>query len=155
MAEEPLLDLDTLIVRNTVKIDGEHFPIFSPDELSVMQSHQFDVWGRRIDQLRISEDPEDGAELGALVDQAARAAFVDVPAAVFEKLHGNQKIAIVNVFTGLLLRRALGVAGAMTAAAGIGRTGETSSPGSSASTAASRAGGFMRRLRDWFGRSSR
>lgn len=155
MADEPLLNLSTLIERPSIAIDGTHYPIFSPDELSVMQSHQFNIWGGQIERLAQSQDPNDGAELARLTDEAARAAFVDLPAAVFEKLSGNAKVAIVNVFIALLLRRALGVAGAMAKASGTAPIGATSSPGSSASTVANRIGGFMKRLLRWFGLSSR
>lgn len=151
MAEKPLLDLDTLFRRSSIAVDGTAYELFSPDELSVMASHQFGVWGRRIEALAQSESEEDGALLEELMNKAARAAFVDLPAAVFDKLTGAQKMAIVDVFTGLLLQSKLRVAGAIGAAAGL-PIGGTSFPGSPAPLAGRLASGFMKRLRRFFGR---
>ncbi len=92
-----------------------------------------------------------------LVGKAARAALVDVPAEVFERLTGAHKQAIVDVFTGLLLRNKLGVVGAMATAMGMLpeslRTGETLFPGFSASTVAPGDGGWKKRLARWFART--
>src|SRR3546814_16929874 len=85
----------------------------------VMASHQFGVWGRRIEALGKSDNADNGVELGALMDKAASAAFVAMPAPVFAQLAGAQKMAIVDVFTGLLLQSTLRVAGAIGAAAGL------------------------------------
>lgn len=151
--DEPLLNLDTLIVRQSIAIDGARYALFNPDELSVMDSHRFSIWGRRIETLSMVDDVAVGIELDELYDQVASAALVDVPAAVFEKLTGSQKIAIVDVFTGLLLRRKLGVAGAMATAMGNRSTGASPFPDFSASTADRPAGGFMKRLLRWFART--
>jgi hypothetical protein len=35
-----LLDLDTLVVRPKIKIDGKPYEILSPDELPVLTSHR-------------------------------------------------------------------------------------------------------------------
>ncbi|WP_034157926.1 hypothetical protein [Sphingomonas sp. ERG5] len=153
MADAPLLNLDTLIVRPTIDIDGRRFEIFSADELSVLDSHRFGIWGRRIEKLAASDDDADSVEYGALIDRVARAVIVDVPDDVFGKLSGAQQMAIVDVFTGLLLRNKLGVAGAMATAMGALRTGETLFPGFSASTAAQDNGGWLKRLPRWFAHS--
>src|SRR3546814_5044666 len=71
MADEPLLNLDTLFRRSTIAVDGVAYELFSPDELSVMASHQFGVWGRRIEALGKSDNAANGVELGALMDKAA------------------------------------------------------------------------------------
>jgi len=154
MPAEPLLSLDTLIVRQSIKIDAARYEILSADELSVFDAHRFSIWGRRIEALAKSDDTNDSAELGELYDQIVLNVVVGLPADVFTKLHGHQKIAISDVFTGLLLGRALGVAGAMAKASGL-PTGATFSPGSSASTAVRRIGGFIRRLAPWSARTSR
>lgn len=154
---EPLLNLDTLIVRPSIQIDGERFELFSADELSVTSSHRFSVWGRRIEQLEQSDSDDEAtlSELDALYAQVARAAIVAVPDDVFIKLSGTNQIAIVDVFTGLLLRNRLGVAGAMATAMetmtpGLW-TGERLSPDFNASSAAIRAGGWKQRLARWCG----
>jgi hypothetical protein len=153
MADAPLLDLDTLIVRPTIEIDGRRFEILSAEELSVLDSHRFGVWGRQIERLASSDDADDGAEYADLIGRVARTAIVDVPDDVFAKLTGAHQMAIVDVFTGLLLRNRLGVAGAMARAMGGLPTGETLFPGFSASTAAQENGGWLKRLRHWFVRT--
>src|SRR3546814_17092871 len=97
MADEPLLNLDTLFRRSTIAVDGVAYELFSPDELSVMASHQFGVWGRRIEALGKSDNADNGVELGALMDKAASAAFVAMTAPVFATLAGAQTVAIVAV----------------------------------------------------------
>lgn len=155
----PLLDLDTLVERPCITIDGERYAIRSPGELSVVESHRFGRWGKRIEEL----DGEDGdaaeAELDALVAKVCKAILVDVPDDVFAKLPGTQRWAIIDLFTALRLRETLKVAGAMTAARGpipesLGSpTGVFSSPGLSGSMAARPRTGFTARLRRWFGLS--
>ncbi len=154
-----LLDLDTLVERPFITIDETRFDLRSPGELSVVESHRFGRWGNRIEALQ-AEDGEDAvAELDELVATASRAILVDVPDAVFDKLSGAHRWAIIDVFTGLLLREKLKVAGAMTAATGEipgwmqPLTGASYSPGSSASTAAALSNGFTARLQRLFGRS--
>jgi hypothetical protein len=115
---EPLLDLFTQITRPVIKIDGEFHEIFSPDELSVIQNHRFIRWGERIRALQQQDGEEAAKEQDQLVDLAARAVLVDVGDDLFAKLSGQHKLAIVEVFTALLLRSAAQVAGAMHRAAG-------------------------------------
>lgn len=160
-ADGPLLDLTTLITRPTIKIDGEIFEILSPDEVSIIDSHRFGLWGRRIQALADIEGKDAERELTELVSKVARKVAVGVPDEAFAKLPGAHRQAISDVFTGLLLRNRLGVAGAIAKAAGLGTaensaslpTGERLSPASSASSADSRNGGWLRPLRRWFGRS--
>lgn len=153
---EPLLDLNTLVVRPVIAIDGKRYEILSASELSVLDSHRFGVWGRRIQALS-DDDSEDGRnELRALVDMVARKVAVGVPDDVFNNQSGSNKLAIVDVFTGLLLRDRLGVAGAIAKAAGMGAslpTGEKSFPSSSAITGGTRNGGWKKRLLRIFGLS--
>lgn len=157
----PVLDLDTLIARPCVEIDGARYDILSPDEISVIDSHRFGVAGKRIEELAGLTGEEVEAELTQIIDQVARKVAVGVPDEVFAKLSGSHRWAIVDVFTGLLLGNRLGVAGAMQKAMGptieklanavAPSTGESGSRGSSGSMAASRDGGWLRRLRRWCG----
>jgi hypothetical protein len=155
--DQPLLNLDTLIVRPSIAIDGALYELFSPDELSVLASQRFSIWGQRIERLvqSGSDDAETLGDLDNLYATVARAAIVDVPADVFAKLSGAHHMAIVDVFTGLLLRNKLGVGGAMATAMGLEMasqsTGAWSSPGSSASSGAIPDGGWIKRLGRWFG----
>ena len=157
----PLLNLDTLIIRPKITIDGQPFAMIHPDELSVIDSHRFGVWGRRIDELQAlaKDDEASQRELDDLVFTVARKILPDVPDDVFAKLSGNQRWAVIDVFSGLLLRTKLKVAGAMTTATGelpewLSRlTGAASFPGSSGSMAGSRRTGLSGFLRRWFARS--
>ena len=148
---EPLLDLDTAFERDFILIDDAKFEIYSPEELSVMQSHRFGRWGTRIKQLQSEDGADAEAELQTTVDRAARAAFVEIDDATFAKLSGQQKQAVVEVFTALLLRNAIGVAGAMHKAAGTTNpiesqpTTASSSPGLFASMAAALSSGWKTR----------
>jgi len=148
----PLLDLETLIIRPAIRIDGMRFEIMSPDELSILDGTRFGRWGRRINELASHDidSPEDQTELEDLIDRLARRVAVGVPDDIFVKLSGAHKQAIADVFTGLLLRNRLGVAGAIAKAAGMALpTGESSSPSSAGSMAGRRSGGWLKRLRPW------
>jgi hypothetical protein len=150
-----LLDLDTLVVRPFIMVDGERVEILNPDELSVIESHRFGVWGRRIEALAEQTGKEAEDELEALVATVARKICVGASDELFARLPGSQRWAIIDLFTGLRLRSTLKVAGAMAAATGEmpealrHRTGASSSPGSSGSTADARRTGWRRFLPGW------
>ena len=165
----PLLDLDTLTTRNFIAIDGQRYFIRSPDELSVIESHRFVRWVDRVQALQKADPGEDeeaqdtrSAELAELVDTIVRGAVIDLPGEVFAKLSGAQRWSVVDVFTALLMRRAVAVSGAMHKAAGtwtpemesaLGSIGASSSPGSSGSTAETRKAGWLSFLSGLFERS--
>ncbi|WP_086619276.1 hypothetical protein [Erythrobacter tepidarius] len=146
-----LLDLDTLIERPFITIDGERVEILHPDELSVIESHRFGVWGRRIEELAQQTGEEAEKELDALVATVARKICVGASDALFARLPGTQRWAIIDLFTALRLRSTLKVAGAMEAARGElpAWIGASSSPGSSGSTADGRRTGWRRFLPGW------
>lgn len=155
---DALLDLDTLAKRDVINIDGVPYEVYSPHELSVITSHRFGRWGDRMKELDTQDGKKAEEELTKIIDAAARQVFVDLPDEVFAKLSGQAKRAVVEVFSSLLWRRALGVAGAMHQAAGTTNPldtslsiGDSSSPGSFGSTAARLARGFMKRLFPWSG----
>lgn len=165
-ADGPLLDLTTLITRPTIKIDGEIFEILSPDEVSIIDSHRFGLWGRRIQALADLEGEDAEKELAELVSKVARKVAVGVPDEAFAKLPGAHRQAISDVFTGLLLRNRLGVAGAIAKAAGLGAAGLGTAENNEGPPIGERqfrawsdfmaerqGGGWMKRLRRWFGRS--
>jgi hypothetical protein len=159
--QAPLLDLDTLIERPRIAIDETLYEILSPNELSVIDSHRFAVWGRRIDELKksaVEGDENDEAELEELIAKVARKICVGVPDDVFAKVQGKQRWAVIDVFTALLLRTQLKVAGAMVAATGptpdwmlgVPLTGASSFHAFSGSTADARKTGWRRFLPHWF-----
>lgn len=149
---KPLLDIETLIARPAIDIDGRRYEILSPDELSVLDSRRFALWARKLEELQQGE--AEAPELEELVDAIARKVMVGVPDEVFARLTGMHKIAVTEVFTALLLRSRMRVAGATGAAMGSPPIGEMFSPGFSASTAAGRGSGWRTRLSRWFGRTS-
>lgn len=163
---DPILDLATLIERPTIDIDGTRYEILSPDELSVLDNRRFGLWSEQLEKLQQGDALN--PEIEALVETIARKVLVGVPPEVFAKLQGTHLMAVVQVFTGLLLRNRLRVAGATQKAMAAGMTGAAAggtiealanqligasfSPGSSASTAAPRATGWRARLSQLFAR---
>lgn len=148
---EPLLNLDTLITRPFIMIDGRRYELLSPDELSVLTSHRLGVRGRRIEVLSQSDDDVDGAELDEAITEVAAEVLVNVPEDVFDKLTGAHRMAIADVFTGLLLRNRLGVAGAMATAMGENPTGAKRYPDFSDFSEDRPRGGWWKRLLRWCG----
>lgn len=155
VGSKPLLDLDTLVERPFITIDGVSVDILNPEELSVIESHRFGVWGRRIEQLSNETGEEAEKELDQLVATVARKICVGATDEQFAKLPGSQRWQIVDVFTALRLRTSLKVAGAMKAATGElpewaqSSIGVNSSPASSGSTAVGRRTGWRRFLPGW------
>lgn len=137
MASKPLLDLATLIERPTIAIDGKSYELRGAEELSIYESQWLTSAGNRIERIAKEGGGED--ELGEAIDAVVKKVVVDLPAEVFDRLSGIQRMAIVEVFTALLARRKTRVAGAVAraiiTAAGLS-TGEGTSPGSSASSEA-------------------
>ena len=145
MAEQPLLNLSTLIERPALTIDGVRYEMLSPDELSLLDSQRFTIWAGKIDQLsKAPDEAGDGIdELGEVDDAAARKVLVGVPDEIFATLSAANKLAAIEAFTLLLLQKRMAAAGAILPA--MLRTGAKPSPGSSASTEARRAGGSEKR----------
>lgn len=136
--QDPLLDLNTLIERPQIAIDGKRYEILSPDELSILDSQRFERWGRQIEEL--ARDDSRSAELDALIDKVTDQIMVGVPDVVRAKLSKGHKVRVIAVFTGLLLGDQVGAAGA-TLKAMSRLIGEKSFPASSASSAGRRTGG--------------
>lgn len=152
---DPLLSLETLIVRPTIEIDGTTYELLAADELSVLQSQRCSIWARRLEEMEKAEAEDPAAD--ELIDRIVRDVVVDLPQAVFAKLTGQQKLAVVSVFTALLLRHRMGVAGATAKAIGATTaslsTGGLSFQGFNGSTAGTRANGWRARLSAWFART--
>jgi len=138
MAEtkKPLLDLDTLIQRPTITINGNSYEIPSPDELSIAECQKFTIWGREIETL--SKDEDAGDKLDELIGKVAAFVLREIPAEIQAKLKPIHKMQVVSVFTRLLSGQMMATAGAEAANRS---TGAKSSPASSASSADRPAGG--------------
>lgn len=143
---EPLLNLDTLIERPSISIDGARYEIVSPEELPVITSYRLASRGRRFDKLMALEQLSEhqDKELGAIVRELSDIIMAPVPEQARIKLTEAQRLSVIEVFTTLLLRRRLGTAAAAVkdlAPALASRIGEMPSPASSGSTAGTPAGG--------------
>lgn len=135
MAEaEPLLEIDTLVDRPKIVIDGYLYDILSPDELSVVDHQRFAAQGRRMEELmtRRSLTKAQERELTDIVDGLSQRVMVGVPEEVRAKLTSAHRLNVLEVFTTLPLQKRLK---AMAAGAPNGSTGGRLRPGSSVSTA--------------------
>jgi len=139
----PLLDLETLIKRPKIAIDGELYEILSPDELTVVDHHRFAAWGKRIDALMAKKDltKAQEKELGKIVVDLGDRIMVGVPEALRAKLSDAQRMAVAEVFTRLPLQKRLARLAGAEAVLGQNPTGASSSRGSSIATAATPDGG--------------
>lgn len=93
MASSPILDLNSLIERPTIAIDGERYEILAPEELSVADYQRFIVAGRQLQDAG-SADADDNASAEALglLREIGDRIMVGVPEEV------RQKLSIVNLY---------------------------------------------------------
>lgn len=145
---DPILDIETLIARPVIAIDGKKYEMLSPAELSLQQSHMFARWAKRMEALQASDSDIDD-EMAVIVGQIVQLVVVDLPEEVFAKLSEEHRLEISQVFTGLLLRKRLGTAEATAMAMGQMAGSLPTGARSSRSSSGSMAG---RLLTGWFGR---
>ena len=148
MAEQPILDLETLVRRPSIVIDGEAYDILSPDELSILDTRRLASQGERLEALLGKEQltTAEESELGKIILAISARIMVGVPSAIAARLTDSQRLAIIGGFTGLLPKELARPAEAQIGdRAGNQPTGAKSSPGSSASMAASREHGSSAR----------
>lgn len=95
-----LLNLETK-ARPTITIDGEAFPILTSDDLSLVDHHRFQSWGREIREMLAAPDlSEAGAEkLEAMLIETTDRVLAEVPPPVRDRLSAAQRIAVLEVFT--------------------------------------------------------
>ena len=130
---EPVLNLDTLVERRVVVIDGKHYELKNPDEVSLLDYHRIWYKGRELDAA-FAKPNLTMDEIGALaknIDELCRF-LLDAPDAVHARLHESHKMKVIQVFTSL--QHAAVTAPAPEPPA-TPSSGETSSPESSGSTA--------------------
>lgn len=138
--EDPVLDLSTLIPeRPPVRIDGTVYHLRSPEELTLAEGHKFTLWGRKLQKL--GQDPDRRAEFEALLRIVADFVLVDASPEVRARLLPHHHLAIIEVFTVLLLGRRLRLAGAIAGASLL--TGQRSSRGFNMPSGATPRGGSM------------
>ncbi|WP_339745555.1 hypothetical protein [uncultured Maricaulis sp.] len=140
MVDDAILSLEPIKRHFITLPSGKARDIYQPDELSVAACQHITRQGKRIADLSQANTADADGELEVVVDEVARLAFVDITDDEFTALSGFQKMQIVSVFTGLLLGRSTGLAGAI-ARTVSGSAGVKSSSGSSASSEAPPNGG--------------
>ncbi len=101
---KPLLDLNTLIERETVVIDGETYEITSPSELSIIDHHRLGRQGSRLEVLLQKEDAS-VQELDETKDLLATLCrcVLRAPDEVHEKLTDTHRLQLAQAFTELLM----------------------------------------------------
>ncbi len=144
----PVLNLSTLIERPMITIDQTPHEIVSPDEMSLLDTQRAASLGRRLDKLTRADDlnPTMQKQLAETLDALCDIIMAPIPKDARAKLTDAQRMAVIEVFTMLSLARKTKLAGAAATSmvkaqaeamtTETGATGDSSSPGSSGSTAA-------------------
>lgn len=159
---DPMIELSTLIERPVIEIDGETHELTAPDELTIMQSARIAALGRKLDVLMKTENPQpqDQKALEKVLEELTGLIMAPVPHEVRSRLAEAHQLAVIEVFTTLLLARKTKLAGATMfrevvggaldaatkaaakeAAAKKVADGQPSQPGASGSTAATPGAG--------------
>ena len=97
-----VLDLDTLTERDTVSVDGVHYELTNPGELSLVDHHRCGKWGARVEQLYNGGAVTDEAvaELSHLLDLLCRLVLRTVPDEVHARLTDVQRLQVAQAFSG-------------------------------------------------------
>jgi len=95
----PILDLDKLVDRPTVVIDGKEYWLLTPDILPPLDSHHFHHMWQRTSELMEKADLTDDekAELGALPNRMCRLVLPEAPDAVHEALTDRKRMVVIGV----------------------------------------------------------
>jgi hypothetical protein len=143
MATDNVLDLNTIVEKLHVRIDGVPHHFSHPDALTLQGHLRMERIGPRMGALLeavaagATTDADD-QELALLLDEGCRL-VLDAPDSVHAKLLDTHRVLILDAFTQLRLKGRAAEATLKTKARP--RRGVKSSPGSSASTAALRRTG--------------
>lgn len=143
-ATKPLLDLSTLIQRETIRIDGIVYDLRNSGELTIFDLAHLERTSERVHQLDQLAEPstDERDEYGRLLAKAVPL-ILDAPPEVHAKLSTAQREAILWTFIGLS-QPSLGLtraAATETAATASAKTARRSARGSRASTVAPRKAG--------------
>lgn len=135
--DAPILDLSTLVDRPKIKIDGEHYEILAPEELTVLDAQRFASAGERLKALSAKGDEAALKEAADIAADITDKIMAHVPKEVRDKLSLIHRIQVADAFMQLLqeaapaLREQMGRVSTTVKAS----TGEKRSPDSSASMA--------------------
>lgn len=100
MAKKRILELSTLVDRDTVVINGEEFDLRAPAEFSILEFHRIGKRAASLSALQAKDgltDDEIG-ELSSVLDELCRLVLV-APDEVHLKLREGHKQAILGAFT--------------------------------------------------------
>jgi hypothetical protein len=134
--EQSVLDIDTVVERLHVRIDGVPHLLSHPNALSLQGHLRMEKIGPRMGELLIASAQreltgDEAEELDHLLKEGCRL-VLEAPDSVHAKLRDTHRVLILQVFTQLQSRLATGVGQTTTPA----RTGAKSSRGSRGSTRA-------------------
>lgn len=128
--QDPILKLDTLVERRTVMIDGASYGLVNSGELSILDFHRIGYQGRNVENLMAQQEDLNDEQVEAvrrLLDSMCKVLLL-APVEIHARLSDNQRLQIVQAFTGLLRAEAAPPAEELAAAAP--QTGESTSPAS-------------------------
>ncbi len=134
MTDNVAFSLSTIVVRPLIQIDGGLHEMLSPEELPILSSHRVAAIGRRYEVLMRQDvlDEAEQKELKKCLDDICGIILEPVAASVKATLSDANKVAVMEGFTVLLLRRRVGaMAAMMETAQETLSVGEKSSPASS------------------------
>lgn len=105
----PVLDMQTLVERPTIALNGEEYEILSPQELSVVDYHRFERMGRSIDRLHAKSKltKKEEERLTGLVAELSDRIMVGVPDEVRASLKDSHRLAVIEAFTNLPLAQTM------------------------------------------------
>ncbi len=103
--KKPLLELDTLVEPQFVRIDGQNYEVRPLASLTVLEDHKLRKNAGLVGEIGENASDEDVARVGEILDETCRAIVRGVPNDVFARLTVSQKIAILGAFSSLLPAR--------------------------------------------------
>jgi len=143
---EPILNLNTLVDRRVVRIDGKDYELIASGELSLLDYHRIGRQSGRVEELMTrSEDLSDAEvqELSRMLKDLC-CLILRAPEELHARLNDLHRLAVIQAFSNLQ-RDQKKAAPAGEGSAPPTSTGASSSPASAGSTEARPASGSRRR----------
>lgn len=98
---EPLLDLNTLVERPTIRVNGELYGLRDPDEVNLLEMERLKRLGEKVDVLGKDNISEAEIEEALKALDIACRMVLDAPDDVHRKLRDSHRMQILKVFTDL------------------------------------------------------
>jgi hypothetical protein len=101
---EPILNLDTLVERPTIAINGEPYEMRTPGELSLLDFHWVGKQSAALEPLFAQSEPLTLDQIGEIGENLGKLCqfILLAPEEVLKKLHVAHQLQVIQVFTGLL-----------------------------------------------------